>query len=99
MAIEDSLSSQRRNIAARRFNIPKAPAIATFTIPERVTQVICKNEGLVPVRFNFGNDSNGDYWELAPGETMPVAIKVNQGVGVKATAMGDTSIMQCIFWG
>jgi len=99
MALETVDSSQKRNIAARRFNIPKAPSIGSFTLPERVTEFICKNEGDVPVRFNFDNDGNTNYWELAPGETLPVAIKVNSKVSANATAIGGTSVVQCIFWG
>jgi hypothetical protein len=85
-------------IGARRFNIPAAPTISDLIIPEKVNRFICQNVGANPVRFNFNGDSTSDYWELAPGDSFPVAIEVADSVIIHAAAIVGTSIVECVFW-
>ena len=98
MVLETTDSGQKKSLAAKRFNIPEAPTIASLTFPVNVTSFVAKNVGINIIRFNFNDDSNSNYWELKAGEETPV-INIIGSTTIHATCIGDTGVAQCLFWG
>jgi hypothetical protein len=84
-------------IGARRFNVTTSKQ--SLTIPAKVRKFVCRNAGDFEIRFNFGSDSNNDYWELAPGEAFPHPIEIMDTATINGAAIGGDSILECVFWG
>jgi hypothetical protein len=98
MAIEERDSSLARVVRARREAIAQGPTPTDIAIAARVNKFMCKNTGGFPVRINFDNDATPQYWELAVGESLPVAIDISDKVVLHARGIGGASELQCILW-
>jgi len=98
MAIEETESRQKRQIRARREAIAQGPAGTTIMINARVSKFICQNTGANPVRINFNTDGNPNYWQLAPGDSLPSAIEISDKTELNARGEGGVSELQFILW-
>ena len=100
MALETKASSQSKPIRARREVIAEGPTGTTIDPGNNIKFFICKNVGTNPIRLNFNGQANANYWNLEPGDTLPVTINISPDTVILARATGGaTSILESILWG
>ena len=71
----------------------------THTISAAMDWVIMRNDGANDIKVNFKTDDIAtNYWTLLPGESLPAAVAVFQGVDINYQSVGGPSKLEVILW-